>query len=266
MPPPPRRWADGIRRIATAGAVRALAPFAPPPPLRPVSAFGLTFPNPLGVAAGFDRNGTLVDPLAAAGFGFVEVGTVTPDPQPGRCRGAAAVAKRLSAARRGAIVGINVGSLRPGLGDPVLLDYVTVMRTLREQAAYFVANLSSPFLRRDAEPAQIEGFLERLARERVALGVPLLVKAVDEVGGMPVAVQAAKRLGLDGVVLVASSTQRVAELADALAPVPLISVGGIADAADARARLLAGAVLVQAYTGFVRGGARFPRRLVEGLP
>ena len=265
MPPPARRWDDGIRRIATAGALRALAPFAPPPPLRPVSVFGRTFPNPLGVAAGFDRNGTLVDALAAAGFGFVEVGTVTPDPEPGRCRGAVAVAERLSAARRGAIVGINVGSLQPGLGDPALLDCVAVMRTLREQAGYFVANLSSP-LRRDADPARLDGFLGRLARERDTVGVPLLVKVVDEGEGVPAAVLAAKRLGLDGVVLVAASSRRVAELAEFLAPMPVISVGGIADAEDARARLRAGAALVQAYTGFVRGGARFPRRLVEGLP
>jgi dihydroorotate dehydrogenase len=231
-----------------------------------VSVFGLTFPNPLGVAAGFDRSGTLVDALAAAGFGFVEVGTVTPDSEPGRCRGAAAVAERLSAARRGAIVGINVGSLRPGLGDPVRLDCVAVMRTLREQADYFVANLSSPLRRRDTDPARLDGFLGRLARERDAVGVPLLVKAVDEGDGVPAAVQAAKRLGLDGVVLVTASTRRVAELADLLAPMPLISVGGIADAEGARARLRAGAALVQAYTGFVRGGVRFPRRLVEGLP
>lgn len=261
------RVAGEVRRIATVGALRVLAPFAPPPPLRPVSAFGLTFPNPLGVAAGFDRNGTLVDALAAAGFGFVEVGTVTPEPEPRRCRGASAVAGCLAAARRTTVIGVNVGSPRPGLGEPVRHDYVAVMRALRGQADYFVANLSAPHRRRGADVAMIERFLEHLARERDALGVPLLVKVVDEdESGVPAALPAVKRLGLDGVVLVASSTWRVADMAEVLAPVPLISVGGIADADGARAHLRAGAVLVQAYTGLVRGGARFPRRIVEGLP
>ena len=129
-----------------------------------VRAFGLNFPNPVGVAAGFDKNAQVPDPLLRLGFGFVEVGTVTPLPQAGNPRprlfrlgsdegvinrlgfnneGAAAVLKRLAArANEGGIVGVNIGANRDSPDRSG--DYVRLVETFAAVASYFTVNVSSP--------------------------------------------------------------------------------------------------------------------------
>ncbi len=130
----------------------------------PVSAFGLSFPNPLGVAAGFDKNGVAVDQLAALGFGAVEVGTVTFRPQPGNDRprlfrlpddfalinrfgfnndGAERVAERLGGPHS-CVVGVNIGKNKDTELDASVENYLSSMRTVFGVADYVSVNVSSP--------------------------------------------------------------------------------------------------------------------------
>lgn len=140
-----------------------------PPKIEPVHVFGLRFPNPVGVAAGLDKNGVAVPALAALGFGFVEVGTVTPKGQPGNPQprlfrypseqalinrmgfnnqGAQAMAERLAKSypmsRRKVPVGVNIGKAKVTSLDRALEDYLASFEMLAPQADFFVLNVSSP--------------------------------------------------------------------------------------------------------------------------
>lgn len=132
--------------------------------------FGLTFPNPIGMAAGFDKNAELVSELSDLGFGFVEIGTVTPQPQPGNARprlfrlkedsglinrmgfnnkGAGPAAERLRAFARNrtgrrVIVGGNIGKNKDTPNENALSDYIAGFRALFDAVDYFVVNVSSP--------------------------------------------------------------------------------------------------------------------------
>ena len=140
----------------------ALAPKADP--ALEVEALGLRFPTPIGLAAGFDKDALGFEALAAAGFGFVEVGTLTARPQPGNPRprlfrlprdralvnrmgfnnrGSAEAAPRL-ARPRSAIVGVNIGKSKATPESEAIEDYVTSARRLAAHADYLVVNVSSP--------------------------------------------------------------------------------------------------------------------------
>ncbi len=154
---------------AHALAIKALRymPISRPAPDAPelkVRAFGLTFPNPVGLAAGFDKNGQVPDALLRLGFGFIEVGTVTPRAQAGNPRprlfrldaddgvinrlgfnneGAAVVLARLAArATEGGLVGVNIGANRDSADRAE--DYVRLIETFAAVATYFTINVSSP--------------------------------------------------------------------------------------------------------------------------
>ena len=138
-----------------------------------VEAFGLTFPNPVGLAAGFDKHAEVIDPLLRLGFGFVEAGGVTPKPQPGNPRprlfrldpdegiinrfgfnsdGVEAVAQRLAArAGRPGIVGINLGANKDTVDRAA--DYVTCIAALAPHVSFLTVNISSPNTRGPAQPA-----------------------------------------------------------------------------------------------------------------
>ena len=158
-----------------------------------VRAFGLNFPNPVGMAAGFDKNAEVPDALLRLGFGFVEVGTITPRPQPGNPRprvfrldadegvinrlgfnsqGADAVLRRLAArANAGGIVGINVGANKDS--PDRIADYVQLIERFAAVASYVTVNISSPNtpgLRTMQQAAVLDDLLARVvdARERVA--------------------------------------------------------------------------------------------------
>ena len=163
------------------------------------------FNNPLGLAAGFDKDGEAIPALAALGFGFIEIGSVTPEPQPGNpkprlfrlpedravinrmgfnSQGHAAVARRLAAARRrvrGAIIGVNLGKNRDSADAAA--DYAAGVIAFAGLADYLVINVSSPNtpgLRRLQEP---EALARLLARARAALpgdGPPVLVKIAPD--------------------------------------------------------------------------------------
>lgn len=134
------------------------------PPLQ-TSCFGLRFPNPVGIAAGFDKDGRAAAALESLGFGFVEVGTVTPLPQPGNdgprlarlpderalvnrlgfpSDGARAVAERLARQRSGAPLGINIGPNATTAVERAVDDYLEALRILYPVGDYFVVNISSP--------------------------------------------------------------------------------------------------------------------------
>jgi dihydroorotate dehydrogenase len=173
-----------------------------------VRAFGLNFGNPIGVAAGFDKHGEVPDALLRLGFGFVEVGTVTPLPQPGNPRprlfrldadcgvinrlgfnseGAAAVLARLAArSNSGGIVGLNIGANKDA--PDRILDYVGLIERFAPVASYVTINISSPNtpgLRNMQQAAVLDDLLARVidARERVALRsgpTPVLLKIAPD--------------------------------------------------------------------------------------
>src|SRR5215831_15562268 len=165
--------------------LRGFRRFEPPP--KPKTVFGLTFPNPIGLAAGFDKNGVALQALAALGFGFVEIGTVTARPQPGNPRprifrypeqealinrlgfnndGAEVIAARLTRFRQSgrwpAIpIGINIGKSKVTPIDQAIDDYLHSFRLLVKFADYIVLNVSSPNTP-DLRSLQGAGALEEL--------------------------------------------------------------------------------------------------------
>lgn len=291
-------------------------------PGEPVLAMGLTFPNVLGLAAGFDKNAVGIDALAALGFGHVEVGTVTGEPQPGNPRprlfrltedravvnrmgfnnhGAEVVARRLAARKRrpGMVLGVNIGKSKVVPEAEAVGDYEKSARLLAPHADYLVVNVSSPNTPglRDLQAVEkLEPILT--AVQRVADGVPLLVKIAPDLADKDVLEVAdlAVAIGLDGLIATNTTISReglatdpatVAEvgagglsgrpltaraeavmrmLRDRVGPdLTLIGVGGITTPDDARARVDAGATLLQGYTAFIYEGPLWPRRILEGV-
>ena len=180
------------------------APAAADPRLA-VEAFGLSFPNPLGVAAGFDKNAEVPDAMLALGFGFTEIGTVTPKPQVGNPRprlfrlpedsavinrmgfnneGHAAALRRLEARRgRGGIVGVNIGANKDSADR--IGDYVQGISRFTHVASYFTVNISSPNtpgLRGLQSRAELEQLLSRLNDERARHEAqpPMLLKIAPD--------------------------------------------------------------------------------------
>jgi dihydroorotate dehydrogenase len=223
----------------------------------PVEAMGLTFPNSLGLAAGFDKNAVGIDALAALGFGFVEIGTVTARPQPGNPRprlfrlpadravvnrmgfnndGAEVVAGRLRARRRGrVVVGVNIGKTKVVPEDDeraVLDDYAFSARHLAPYADYLVVNVSSP---------NTPGLRTLQAVDRLAPLVEEVRRAADEAAGrhVPLCVKIAPDLADDDVVAVAELA-RASALDGLVATNTTISRDGLQSDASVVAALGAG--------------------------
>ena len=155
---------DAHRLAILALKIPPLVRLLPDDPRLAVRAFGLNFPNPVGMAAGFDKHAEVPDALLRLGFGFVEIGTVTPQPQAGNPRprlfrldadegvinrlgfnseGAEAVLRRLAArANAGGIVGVNIGANKDAADR--IADYVRLIETFAPVASYFTVNISSP--------------------------------------------------------------------------------------------------------------------------
>lgn len=204
--------------------------------------FGLNFKNPVGVAAGVDKDARRVTTLLKCGFGFVEVGTITPRPQPGNAKkrafrlrkdkgiinrfgfnsdGADIVLRRLVArVYEGGIVGVNVGANKDS-SDRVK-DYVELIETFAPVASYFTVNVSSPNtpgLRNLQESAALDNLLARVidARERVgknAGNCPVLLKIAPDVrpNDLDDIVGIARRRAIDGMVVSNTTTSRPAYL------------------------------------------------------
>jgi len=256
-------------RAAVHAGLDAVAPEYPV-----ADAMGLRFPNPVGLAAGFDRDGRLVDRLQSCGFGFVEIGTVSASSRSGsgNLMAAAKHLARLRSAGRGLRVGVNIGSSRDGFGTEALGDHIAAMRALWPFADYLAVNLTSPRspARQRLEPSSCAGFLAALGAEREALmrssglRVPLAVKLVLDHVSRPL-IEVLKAARIAGIIGVSDSLAVVGTASAAFDPIPVISVGGIRSAADVAARLAAGAVLVQIFRAFVVGSPFLPRRIVAGL-
>ena len=184
-------------------ALHVLRYFQPPP--RPKTLFGLNFPNPVGLAAGLDKNGVALPAWAALGFGFIEIGTVTAKAQPGNPEprifrlpkqralinrlgfnndGADAIAERLRKLRGSGRwptvpVGINIGKSRATPLEKAADDYLYSFRLLRDFADYITLNVSSPNtpgLRDLQEPTALSGLLRAIGKEPGAATKPLLIK------------------------------------------------------------------------------------------
>src|SRR4029077_2514047 len=182
------------------------------PPLKSKTLFGLTFPNPIGLAAGLDKNGVALPAWAALGFGFVEIGTVTAKAQPGNPKprifrlpeqqalinrlgfnndGADVVAERLRKLRESrrwpAIpVGINIGKSRATPLEQATDDYLYSFRLLRDFADYITLNISSPNtpgLRELHEPRKLSELLHAIGNEAGTAPKPLVVKISPDLSG-----------------------------------------------------------------------------------
>ncbi len=201
-----------------------------------VQAFGLTFPTPLGVAAGLDKSASWFEGLGALGFGFVEVGTVTPGPQEGnppprlvrllRDRallnkmgfpnpGAASIARELCARPREPVVGVNVGKSMSVPLDEAGGDYRAVVRRLGPLADYLALNVSSPNtprLRELQDPSQLRALVADVRDELVAIGCarPLLLKVSPDLDGgqLTALAKLAVELGVEGIIAVNTTSDR----------------------------------------------------------
>jgi dihydroorotate dehydrogenase len=276
--------------------------------------FGLDFPNPVGLAAGLDKNGEYIDALAALGFGFLEIGTVTPRPQPGNARprmfrleeheaiinrlgfnnqGVEKLLRNVERAAFKGILGINIGKNFDTPNDRAADDYLACLDAVYPRASYVTVNISSPNtqnLRELQSSERLDDLLRAIMEKRDALAArhgvsrPLLVKIAPDLDDAQVAAIAALAVvhrvdgliatnttvareavqghrhaaqlgGLSGRPLFGPSTRILARLASELqGRVPLVGVGGIVGGADARAKVEAGASLVQIYTGFIYRG------------
>jgi dihydroorotate dehydrogenase len=197
--------------------------------------FGLTFRNPLGLAAGFDKNGLAVDQLAALGFGFIEVGTVTYHPQPGNPKprlfrlpddealinragfnndGAAKIAERLSKKKPGCVLGINIGKSKIVPNEEAVEDYLRSFDLVHPIADYIAVNVSSPNtpdLRELQKADALEELLGALQKRNAELSPkPLLVKIAPDLseGEIEAIVDICLRLNLDGIIATNTTTSR----------------------------------------------------------
>jgi len=295
-------------------------------PILATRVFGIDFANPLGMAAGYDKDAEVMDPLLALGFGFTEAGTVTPLPQPGNPRprlfrldedeavinrfgfnsqGLAPFVERLRArrqARRPGIVGANVGKNKES--TDAVADFVAGIAAVTPLADYLVVNISSPNtpgLRALQARAQIEELLHAVVATRRAHAPdpqalpPLLVKIAPDLGQAELSdvaeVAVASRIdglivgnttvdrpdtlrsrhrsesgGLSGKPLLEKSNACLATMAGLVGGrLPIIGCGGVASGADAYAKILAGASLVQLYSSLVFGGPGLPSRVKREL-
>jgi dihydroorotate dehydrogenase len=292
----------------------------------PVTVAGLKFPNRVGLAAGLDKNGRCIDGLGAMGFGFIEVGTVTPKAQPGNPRprlfrlpqanalinrlgfnnlGLEAFLSNVQRARSfragGGILGLNIGKNAATPIENAVDDYLAGLAGVYPHADYVTVNISSPNtknLRALQSDDALDALLGALVERRAALAreagtgskpVPMFLKIAPDLDEQQVQVIAAtlRRHGLDGVIATNTTISREkvqglkhAEETGGLsgAPVfeasnavirqlraelgsgfPIIGVGGVLTGADAKAKIAAGADLVQIYTGLIYRGAPLVR-------
>jgi dihydroorotate dehydrogenase len=312
-----------VKGLALAGAC-GLARGGPPPG-RPVECMGLKFPNAVGLAAGMDKDAVAVAGFGAMGFGFIEVGTLTPRPQPGNDQPRlfrlvadeaiinrmgfnnsgidAAVARLHSRSYRG-LVGVNIGRNKTTPNERALDDYQACLRAAWPVADYIAVNISSPNTPglRDLLLAgslrELLGPLRQAAREMQAASgrrVPLAVKIAPDLADGQLEAMAAvfAETGIDGVIatnttigreriagrphaqesgglsgrpLREASTGVIRRLRAVLDPaIPIIGVGGICSAADAREKIAAGAALVQIYSGLVFRGPGLVADCVRAL-
>jgi dihydroorotate dehydrogenase len=314
-----------LRAIGAAGRIGAARMLAPHVPDAPRTVMGLTFRNPVGLAAGLDKDGACIDGLAGLGFGFIEVGTVTPRAQPGNPRprifrlpqaeglinrmgfnnhGVDQFVKNVQAARYKGTLGLNIGKNADTPIERAADDYLYCLERVYPFASYVTINISSPNtknLRQLQGADELDALLAALKDKQQRLSdlhgrlVPLAlkiapdlddeqVKAIadtvlrhrfegviatnttlsrDAVQGLP---HAEETGGLSGRPVFDKSNEVIRKLRSELGgDVPIIGVGGILSGDDARAKIAAGASLVQLYTGFIYRGPALVGECVRAL-
>jgi dihydroorotate dehydrogenase len=295
----------------------------------PRTVMGITFPNPVGLAAGLDKDGAYIDGLAALGFGSIEIGTVTPRAQPGNPKprmfrlpaaqgiinrmgfnngGVDAFIANVQSSRfyqeRQGVLGLNIGKNADTPIEKAADDYVACLRKVYPYASYVTVNISSPNtknLRQLQGASELDALLSQLKEEQSRLAdkyghyVPLALKIAPDVDGDQIRDigGALVRHGIDGVIATNTTLNRrdvegmrhaneqgglsgapvfdlsniviralKAEVGDA---VPIIGVGGILSGRDAKAKIDAGAKLVQLYSGLIYRGPALVRECADAL-
>ncbi|MEM7210182.1 MAG: quinone-dependent dihydroorotate dehydrogenase [Pseudomonadota bacterium] len=294
-------------------------------PDAPVSVMGIDFPNPVGLCAGLDKDGAYIDGLANLGFGFIEIGTVTPRPQDGNPKprifrlpqrdaiinrmgfnnaGVDALVKNVERTSFNGVLGINIGKNRDTPANLAVNDYIHCLRAVYALATYVTVNVSSPNTPglRDLQHGQaLKDLFDALKNEQAALNqtnnryVPVAIKIApdlidEEIDEIAAAVRefkvdaviatnttndrsdveglafAEETGGLSGAPLGNKSTDVVRQLAKTLSGhTPIIAAGGIMRAADATAKIAAGAQLIQLYSGLIYRGPRLIRECVQAM-
>jgi len=241
---------ESLRLAAGTGVLGACLPRAAAMPCR---LMGLDFPNPVGLAAGLDKNGEYIDALAALGFGFLEIGTVTPRPQPGNPRprmfrlpaaravinrmgfnnqGVDALVANVQRARFNGVLGINIGKNFDTPMERAADDYLTCLRKVYAHASYVTVNISSPNtknLRQLQQAGELAALLSALQEERQRLAdrhgrrVPLALKIAPDLDPEQIAVIAGLLVthGIDAVIATNTTVAR-----DAVAQLPHGSEAG----------------------------------------
>lgn len=288
--------------------------------------FGLKFKNPVGLAAGFDKNAQYISEMGALGFGFIEIGTVTPRPQPGNDKprmfrltadealinrmgfnnqGVDVAASRLrewrSEGAKGLIIGGNIGKNKHTPNEQAIDDYMLCFDALFDVVDYFVVNVSSPNtpgLRELQEKEPLKHILSTLQSKNDKNGIsrPILLKIAPDLtqSQLDDIIEIVKETRIAGIIATNTTISREGLQSDAKLsaeagglsgkPVkdrstevirylvqhsnhafPVIGVGGIHSADDAKEKLEAGASLVQLYTGFVYEGPGLIGRICRAL-
>ncbi len=293
-------------------------------PEKPVQVMGLTFRNPVGLAAGMDKNAACVDGFASLGFGFIEVGTVTPRPQPGNPKprlfrlvehegiinrmgfnneGIDALLENLSHTTFIGPIGINIGKNFDTPIEHASRDYLIGLEKAYDRADYIAVNISSPNttnLRELQKGNAFTGLVRDLADKRRELEqasgkrTPIAVKIAPDMeedqlkvmvdvlveAGMDAVIatnttldrsaveghpQATETGGLSGAPVREKSTEVIRTLSAHLdGALPIIGVGGISSAGDAREKFAAGASLIQIYSGLIYRGPGLIADVVRG--
>jgi dihydroorotate dehydrogenase len=240
-----------LNMLRLAGTVPLVVPmlqriFAPKQPGPAVKAFGLTFANPVGLAAGYDKEGDAIPGLASLGFSHLEIGTVTPRPQPGnpsprvfRIPPEEAVINRMGFPNRGAepvvaclrrlagetgvyhgtLLGVNLGKNKVTPLEQAVDDYASLIRSFGPVSGYLAINVSSPNtpdLRKLQSRAALEALLGEVARQRQALlpglnrPLPILVKLAPDLSWAEIddALAAIEVTGMDGVIATNTTLSR----------------------------------------------------------
>ena len=285
--------------------------------------FGIKFKNPVGLAAGFDKNGEYVEAFSGLGFGFIEVGTVTPLPQPGNekprmfrlpedealinrmgfnNKGVEVMAERLRILKAQApniVIGGNIGKNKVTPNENAVNDYVICFDKLFDVVDYFVVNVSSPNtpgLRELQEKEPLKALLNTLQQRNSKNNIsrPILLKIAPDLSNEQLddIVEIVQETGIAGVIasnttldrkglqnnlksemgglsgrpLTLRSTEVIRYLAQkSNHSFPIIGVGGIHSAEDAKAKMDAGASLVQLYTGFIYEGPGLIKRICKAV-
>ncbi|MDP2247975.1 MAG: hypothetical protein Q8J65_07560 [Nitrosomonadales bacterium] len=274
---------DPFARKVAAISMRTAGVFCSARPLPDLGrrVMGLWFPSPLGLAAGFDKNGDLFSALPGLGFGFGEIGSVTPLPEYKRSPGLEATAYYLSRIRapRPIPLGVSISMNRKTPFSKIPQDYLDGLAGVWECADYITLNLgvrAGPDLHATEHRALLHKVFNVIKIEQSRLAsasgycVPVIVKIDQTRGDTENLIRCVRDYGFNGLVLSGAGNiqglallERVSlALQDAM---PIISVGGISTAQDARDGLNAGAALLQIYSGLIKSGPLIVQRINQAL-